>query len=52
MLQKQNKASGDNTSHATYNERVVDGEDAGLKSPHVLIVGEPFILPRCVIPIN
>jgi hypothetical protein len=40
MLQKQN------------NECVVDGDDAGLQGPHVLIVFEPIILPRGVIPIN
>jgi hypothetical protein len=31
---------------------VVDGDDAGLQNPHVLIVLEPIILPRGVIPIN
>jgi hypothetical protein len=50
MLQEQNNQA--NTSQETHNECVVDGEDAGLQSPHVLIVLEPIILPRGVIPIN
>jgi hypothetical protein len=52
MLQKQNNQSRNNTSHATHNECIVNDDDVGLQSPHVLIVLEPIILPRGVIPIN
>jgi hypothetical protein len=52
MLQKQNNQASDNTSQETHNECMVDGDDAGLQSPHVLIVLKPIILPRGVIPIN
>jgi hypothetical protein len=52
MLQEQNKSSSKNTSQETHNECVVDGDDAGPQSPHVLIVLKPIILPRGVIPIN
>jgi hypothetical protein len=52
MLQEQNNQAVKNTSHATHNECVVDGDNAGLQSPHVLIVLKPIILPRGVIPIN
>jgi hypothetical protein len=51
MLQEKNNQVVE-TSQATHNECVVDGDDAGLQSPHVLIVLEPIILPRGVIPIN
>jgi hypothetical protein len=52
MLQEQNNQAVKNTSQETHNECVVDGDDVGLQSPHVLIVFKPIILSRGVIPIN
>jgi hypothetical protein len=52
MLQEQNNQASNDASQATHSECVVDGDDAGLQSPHVLIVLEPIILPRGVILIN
>jgi hypothetical protein len=49
---KAKQSSIDNTSQATHNECVVDGDDAGLQGPHVPIVFEPILLPRGGIPIN
>jgi hypothetical protein len=49
---KAKQSSSDNTSQATHNECVLDGNEAGLQGPHVLIVLEPVLLPRGVIPIN
>jgi hypothetical protein len=49
---KAKQSSSHNTSQATHNECVVDGDNAGLQGPHVLIVFEPILLPRGVIPIN
>jgi hypothetical protein len=51
-VKEQNNQVIDNTSQATHNECVVDGDDAGLQSPHVLIVLKQIILPRGVIPTN
>jgi hypothetical protein len=51
-VSKKKQSSSDNTSQATHNGCVVDGDHAGLQGPHVLIVFEPILLLRGVIPIN
>jgi hypothetical protein len=52
LKEKNNQVVKKYTSQMTHNECVVDGDDAVLQSPHVLIVLKPIILRRGVIPIN
>jgi hypothetical protein len=46
------QTSENNSSWSTHRERVVNGDDAGPQGLHVLIIFEPILLPRGVIPIN